>query len=509
MPNNPTARQDMPEWKALARHRETLAGATIASLFQKDPGRAKKFSVSKGEMHVDYSKHAITEETMVLLVKLARACDLEHWRGQMFAGNIVNATENRAALHTALRGGKDAPFAKEIEQTLGLVKTHSDFIRGNKAIKAVVTIGIGGSDTGAHLVCDALKDYADGPEVKFLSNVDPGHFVETLEGLEPSHTLFIIASKSFATQETITNALSAKDWAKGDTSRFIAVTGNAKAAMEFGIARDNILPIPDWVGGRYSLWSAMGLPIAVSLGFGNFKKLLEGARSADEHFRTEPLEKNIPVILGLLGIWHRNFEGRAGHAVLPYDNRLKLLPQYIQQIEMESNGKSVSRKGHVLSYPTAPIVFGEVGTNGQHAFYQLLHQGELTASCDFILCAKPQKELGDHHRKLLANALAQSQALAFGQENLNEPHRNFTGNRPSTTFILDDISPFTLGLLLALSEHKTFVQGILWDVNSFDQWGVELGKQLTGPMIDALARKKTQGLDPSSQSLVEIINAIT
>lgn len=483
MPNNPHDRTSLPEWQALIRHCETLAGATIAKLFDQDAARAQTFSLSHDSIHIDYSKHAITQETLALLLDLAKACELETWRDKMFEGSVVNETENRAALHTALRGGNNAPFASDIEQTLGLIKTQSDSIRADKTVKTVVVIGIGGSDTGPHLVCNALKDYADEPEIRFLSNVDPGHFSETLLGLAASETLFIIASKSFATQETITNALSAKDWAKGDTSRFMAVTGNAKAAIEFGIAKDKILPIPDWVGGRYSLWSAIGLPIAISLGFENFRKLLAGARSADEHFRTQPLSQNIPVILGLLGIWHRNFEGRPAHAVLPYDNRLKLLPKYIQQIEMESNGKSVSRDGKSLSYPTAPIVFGEVGTNGQHAFYQLLHQGGPVTPCDFIVCQKPFQDIGDHHQKLRANALAQAQALAFGQENHAEPHRHFPGNRPSTTITLGDFTPETLGMFLAFAEHKVFVQGILWDINSFDQWGVELGKQLTEKIL--------------------------
>ncbi|HRQ61917.1 MAG TPA: glucose-6-phosphate isomerase, partial [Alphaproteobacteria bacterium] len=335
MPNNPQSRDTLPAWQALARHKTALSDVTLHSLFAENP--ARDFALSHEGLHFDFSRHAVTEETLDLLVGLAQDCDLEAERESLFTGGLVNATENRAALHTALRGGKDAPHADEIASTLARIKDISDSIRTDKTIKTVVVIGIGGSDCGPHLVCEAMKPIANGPDIRFLSNIDPGHVAETLKGLSPASTCFIISSKSFSTQETMANAAYAKSWA-GGAEKFIALTGNKKAALEFGIDEKNILPVPDWVGGRYSLWSAVGLPIAVTAGFENFRKLLDGAASADKHFRTAPLRQNIPAMMALLSVWQRNFEGRPAFAVLPYDQRLSLLPRYVQQLSMESNG---------------------------------------------------------------------------------------------------------------------------------------------------------------------------
>lgn len=507
MPNN-QPRTDLPAWQALARHKAGLAGVSVQSLFAQNPKRSDEFSVSHQGIHFDFSRHGVSEETLSLLIKLAQACDLEAEREQLFTGGLVNGTENRAALHTALRGGKDAPFAAEIAETLSRVKDIADEIRADKSIKALVVIGIGGSDCGPHLVCRALKHIGSGPDIRFLSNIDPGHVVETLAGLRPDSTRFILSSKSFSTQETMANAAYAKDWA-GGADKFIAVTGNKKAALDFGIAEQYILPVPDWVGGRYSLWSAVGLPIAVTAGFENFRTLLDGAASADVHFRSAPLRANIPALMAMLSVWQRNFEGRPAFAVLPYDQRLSLLPRYVQQLSMESNGKGISRSGTPVNYDTAPIVFGEVGTNGQHAFYQLLHQGRPITPCDIILSAKPAAQIPGHHEKLVANALAQAEALAFGQENTAEPHRNFPGNRPSSVFLLDDVGPFTLGALLAFYEHKTFCEGILWDINSFDQWGVELGKHVSRDILARMEGRSGETLSASSQSLVEKLGKMT
>ncbi len=516
-----------PAWQALVAHQDTLGKLHLRDLFAQDPGRFGKFSLEAGDLFLDYSKNFIVGETLPLLIQLARESHLEQRIGAMFGGERINTTEDRAALHIALRNRSNRPIAvdgKDVMPAVNAVLTQmrrfsegirSGTIRGStgEAITDVVNIGIGGSDLGPLMATEALEPYgSEGLRAHFVSNVDGAHLGAKLKSLDADTTLFIVASKTFTTQETLTNAASARQWlvAKLGSERavphhFAAVSTNLAATKAFGIRDDNVFSFWDWVGGRYSLWSAIGLPIAIAAGMDRFEELLSGAHAMDEHFANAPLERNMPVILGLLGLWYIDFWNRHTHAVLPYDQSLHRFTAYLQQLDMESNGKSVTRDGQALPYSSGPIVWGEPGTNGQHAFYQHLHQGTTWTPADFILPLQSHYALGAHHRMLIANCLAQTQALMQGKtagevrseltaqglegEALERllPHKVFPGNRPTNTLLFPKLTPRTLGALIALYEHKVFVQGSIWGVNSFDQWGVELGKQLANRLLEDMA----------------------
>jgi glucose-6-phosphate isomerase len=537
-------------WGALERHAAAMAGVHLRDLFARDgDDRFARFSLRRGDLLLDYAKNRITDETMRLLLDLAREAELETWRTRMFAGDRINTTEDRAVLHVALRNRSNRPILvdgrdvmPDVNAVLAKMRDFSERVRGGawrghtgETVTDVVNIGIGGSDLGPSMACEALKPYQR-PDLRphFVSNVDAAHLLDTLAPLDPARTLFVIASKTFTTQETMTNAASARGWLierlgdEGATARhFVAVSTNAEAVARFGIAPENMFEFWDWVGGRYSLWSAVGLPIALAVGFTRFAEMLTGAHAMDEHFRTAPLERNMPVVLALLGVWYRNFLGACSHAVLPYSQHLCRLPAYLQQADMESNGKSVRRDGERVDYATGPIVWGEPGTNGQHAFFQLLHQGTELVPADFLAAAESLTPLGDHHDKLLANFLAQTEALAFGKtaeaartelerEGLSGaaleallPHKVFEGNRPTNSLLFRHLDPATLGKLIALYEHKIFTQGVLWNVNSFDQWGVELGKQLAKVILTELPRsERTASHDSSTNGLIDHVKAL-
>jgi glucose-6-phosphate isomerase len=513
-----TALTRQPAWKALQEHAVSMAGRHLRALFQASPDRFDRYSFRLGDLLVDLSKQRMDDETLRLLLNLARAADVEGWRDRMFAGDRINSTENRAVLHTALRNRVNRPVMVEgadvmpdVNAVLAHMRDFAGRMRGGEwrgtsgePITDIVNLGIGGSDLGPLMACEALRPYQRADlRPHFVSNVDGAHLVHTLARLDPARTLFVIASKTFTTQETMANATSARAWlveklgGGADIARhFVAVSTNKEAVAAFGIDPANMFGFWDWVGGRYSMWSAIGLPIALSVGFERFEEMLDGALAMDEHFRSAPLDQNIPVLMALAGIWNHNFLGAASHAVLPYDQHLHRFPAYLQQADMESNGKSITREGERVDYATGPIIWGEPGTNGQHAFYQLIHQGTELISADFIAAAQSQTPLGDHHDMLLANCLAQTEALAFGKtadavrnEGAGEalvPHKVFEGNRPTTTILHDRLTPFALGRLVALYEHKIFVQGIIWNINSFDQWGVELGKQLAKVILPEL-----------------------
>ena len=516
-----------PAWFALVEHQCLLEKMQLRDLFNEDSARAEKFSLKFGNLLLDYSKNRIIDETMELLVSLAQETGVEQMREQMFAGEKINVTEQRAVLHTALRNrSNDAVLVDgtdvmpAVNTVLAQMREFSDAVRdGNwrgyngERIQDVVNIGIGGSDLGPLMVCEALKAYQH-PELRmhFVSNVDGTHISETLKKLRPQSTLFIVASKTFTTQETLTNAHSARDWflqQVGDesaiASHFVAVSTNTEQVAAFGIDTANMFGFWDWVGGRYSLWSAIGLPIALAIGMDRFEQLLSGAHDMDRHFQKAPLEQNMPVLLALIGIWYHNFFGAESYAVEPYDQYLHRFPAYLQQLDMESNGKSVTRDSELIDdYTTGAVLWGEPGTNGQHAFFQLLHQGTRLVPVDFLLPIQSHNPIGNHHTLLMANCFAQSEALMRGKteaeakaelsaqglsgEALKQllPHKIFAGNRPSNTLLFQKLDPHTLGMLIALYEHKVFVQGIIWNINSFDQWGVELGKQLASTIADEL-----------------------
>ena len=526
MLNNSTA------WQALLSHKTDMQDTHLRDLFADDRDRADRFSLEAGPVFMDYSRHVVTPDTMQLLCDLARETGLESVRDDMFSGAAINTSEDRAVLHTALRapagaeinvdGENVVPFVHDV---LARMKAFSDGVRSGtwtghtgQAIKTVVNIGIGGSDLGPYMVCEALRPFRDGgPNVHFVSNVDAADIEETLAHCDPETTLFIVASKTFTTQETMRNAHTAKDWLlsglKDEAAipkHFVALSTNMEGAGEFGIAEDNIFPFRDWVGGRYSLWSAIGLSICLAVGFENFRALLDGAAAMDEHFKTAPLDKNMPVVMALLGVWYRNFWGAQSYAVLPYAQSLHLLPGWLQQLDMESNGKQVTKDGEAVSYDTGPVVFGAAGTNGQHAFYQLIHQGTTMIPCDFIGAVKSEYNAG-HHRILLANMLAQAKALAFGRsqaESQGNLQKTFPGNIPSTTLLLERLDPYNLGMLLSLYEHKIFVQGVIWGINSFDQWGVELGKVLAKDILsDLSAGKPAAHHDAATTALIRKIIA--
>ncbi|WP_266199067.1 glucose-6-phosphate isomerase [Escherichia coli] len=530
-------------WQALQKHFDEMKDVTIADLFAKDGDRFSKFSATfDDQMLVDYSKNRITEETLAKLQDLAKECDLAGAIKSMFSGEKINRTENRAVLHVALRNRSNTPILvdgkdvmPEVNAVLEKMKTFSEAIISGewkgytgKAITDVVNIGIGGSDLGPYMVTEALRPYKNHLNMHFVSNVDGTHIAEVLKKVNPETTLFLVASKTFTTQETMTNAHSARDWflkAAGDekhvAKHFAALSTNAKAVGEFGIDTANMFVFWDWVGGRYSLWSAIGLSIVLSIGFDNFVELLSGAHAMDKHFSTTPAEKNLPVLLALIGIWYNNFFGAETEAILPYDQYMHRFAAYFQQGNMESNGKYVDRNGNVVDYQTGPIIWGEPGTNGQHAFYQLIHQGTKMVPCDFIAPAITHNPLSDHHQKLLSNFFAQTEALAFGksrevveQEYRDQgkdpatldyvvPFKVFEGNRPTNSILLREITPFSLGALIALYEHKIFTQGVILNIFTFDQWGVELGKQLANRILPELKDdKEISSHDSSTNGLI-------
>ncbi len=529
-------------WKKLKAEYELLVATNLRGLFRQDPSRFDTFSLESCGLFLDYSKNLVRTETMDALMDLAKSQGLEDLRDQMFRGEKINTTEGRAVLHTALRNGGTESVLVDgvdvvpgIQDVLSQLRVFSDEIRsGNKggfskkAITDVVNIGIGGSDLGGVMAYEALKPYADGPRCHFVSNVDGTHITETLKGLDGETTLFIIASKTFSTQETMTNAASAKAWflAQGlpqeaVANHFVAVSTNLEAAESFGIDKKNVFGFWDWVGGRYSIWSAIGLPLILGIGMERFLEVLSGAHQMDQHFREAPLRENLPVILGMMGVWYADFFEAESHAVLPYDQYLHRFPAYLQQLDMESNGKRVTKGGIAADFATGPIVWGEPGTNGQHAFYQLIHQGTRLVPCDFLAPAQSQNPNGDHHQILMSNFFAQTEALMNGkneQEVQAEleasglepdavaallPHKIFPGNRPTNSILYRRLNPTTLGSLIALYEHKVFVQGAIWGINSFDQWGVELGKQLAKAILPELrGDEAVDGHDASTNGLI-------
>ncbi len=543
---NPTNTQ---AWKALEAHQSQLAHTTIADLFKQEQNRFNDYSLTfENQILVDFSKNKINQETLKLLHQLAKESALDEAINAMFTGEKINRTENRAVLHTALRNRSNTPVyvdgkdvMPEVNAVLAKMSAFCDrVISGEwkgytgKAITDVVNIGIGGSDLGPYMVTEALRPYKNHLNMHFVSNVDGTHIAETLKKVNPETTLFLVASKTFTTQETMTNANSARDWllaaAKDNSAvakHFAALSTNGKAVAEFGIDTNNMFEFWDWVGGRYSLWSAIGLSIALSIGFDNFEALLSGAHEMDKHFRTAPLEKNIPATLALVGLWNTNFLGAQTEAILPYDQYLHRFAAYFQQGNMESNGKYVDRNGNVIrDYQTGPIIWGEPGTNGQHAFYQLIHQGTMLIPCDFIAPAQSHNPLGDHHSKLLSNFFAQTEALAFGKtkeeveaefvkagKSLDEvkdivPFKVFTGNKPTNSILVQKITPFVLGALIAMYEHKIFAQGVIFNIFSFDQWGVELGKQLANRILPELADKENvSSHDSSTNGLINQFKA--
>lgn len=535
-----------PAWQALAEHCEVVRHYHLRDWFARDSQRFSGLSFELEGVLVDFSKQRIDRRGLALLLDLAKSADLAGWRERMFAGERINFSENRAVLHSALRFLKTGSFPSgetdvmpAVRQVRAKMRLFSDQVRAGlwrgfsgEAIRDVVNIGIGGSDLGPKMVVRSLSAYQRaGMRVHFVSNVDSAHMAKLFEMLDPRTTLFVVASKTFSTQETMLNAHTARKWlcaaAGEDCARalplhFVAVTSDLARAAAFGLPEANVFDIWDWVGGRYSLWSAVGLPIALAIGMNGFERLLAGAQAMDTHFREVPFEKNLPVLMALIGIWNTNFLGAATSAVLPYHESLRFLPSFLQQLEMESNGKTVGRDGQALSCQANPIVWGEIGSNGQHAFFQLLHQGGWLVPSDFIASAQSDFPLPGHQAPLMANFLAQSAALAFGkteQEARAEleaakvppeqiesllPHKVFAGNQPSTTIILPRLDPYHLGMLLALYEHKVFVQGVIWGINSFDQWGVELGKQLAGRLLPALkGETSTEGLDQSTKALID------
>ncbi|WP_341836076.1 glucose-6-phosphate isomerase [Chitinophaga pollutisoli] len=532
----PSVQPDATEaWQDLLAHAGMMGITQLRDLFAEDPDRFRKFSLRLDDILFDYSKNIITEGTMQLLQDLARECQVEEARKAMFAGEKINATEGRAVLHTALRNLSGTPVlldGKDVMPEVNAVlaqmedccnRIHSGAWKGfsGKKIKYIVNIGIGGSDLGPVMVTEGLKPYwVEGIQPYFVSNVDGTHIVETLKKVTADETLFLIASKTFTTQETMTNAHTARAWflANGGSEHdialhFAALSTNEKAVTAFGIDPKNMFAFWDWVGGRYSLWSAIGLSIALTVGYGNFRELLGGAHAADEHFRNAPAEENIPMIMALLGLWYGNFFDTASEAILPYDQYMHRFAAYFQQGNMESNGKCVARNGQSVEWQTGPIVWGEPGTNGQHAFYQLIHQGTKLIPCDFIAPAISHNPVGDHHNKLLSNFFAQTEALMNGKteeevraEGTPEslvPFKVFTGNRPTNSFLVKKITPRTLGMLTALYEHKIFVQGVIWNIYSFDQWGVELGKQLANQILPELGgNEEISSHDASTNGLI-------
>jgi len=535
---------ESPAWQALRFHHAAIEPLHMRQMFLNDPARFKKFSIKLGPLLFDYSKNRINEQTIKLLLELADQARVQNWVERMFNGDKINSTEQRSALHTALRNRSDHPVIvnnkdvmPDVRHVLAHMRKFSDAVRNGvhrghtgKQITDIVNIGIGGSDLGPLMVCEALRPYAKpNLRVHFVSNVDGTHITEILRNLNAETTLFIVSSKTFTTLETLTNAQSARAWLidllddeQAVVKHFAAVSTNLDATSRFGINPANVFGFWDWVGGRYSLWSAIGLPIALYVGMNRFEELLGGAYAMDEHFRSAPLDQNIPVLMGMIGIWYNNFFGAEANAILPYDQGLHRFPAFLQQLDMESNGKRVDRDGNEVDYDTGMVVWGEPGTNGQHAFYQLIHQGIRLIPADFIAPVQSQNPLGEHHNILLANCFAQTEALMLGktteearaelqaQGMLTEmldallPHKVFPGNKPTNTLLFDKLNPHALGMLIALYEHRIFVQSVIWNINPFDQWGVELGKQLASkvlPEMDSMV-PVTQH-DSSTNGLIE------
>ncbi len=536
--------QSQSAWKALKTHFNDVAPLHMRDLFAQDSRRFENFSLQFNDILLDYSKNRITAETMQLLIRLARERELDKWIERMFNGEKINHTEDRAVLHVALRDFSDQPVRLEGHDIMPEVRAErqrvlelAEAVRSRRwlgvtgqPITDVVNIGIGGSSLGPEMVTAALWPYAiHDIRFHFVSNVDENHILDTLESLQAETTLFIVSSKSFTTQDTMLNAQTARDWflkctgnSDGVSRHFVAVTANRQAALQFGIDVENIFLMWDWVGGRYSLWSAIGLPIMISVGRDNFEALLHGAYEMDQHFRTAPFEKNLPVILALLGVWYNNFFQAQTQAILPYDQHLHRFPAYLQQADMESNGKYVDRQGNKVTETTGPVIFGEIGIAAQHAFYQLLHQGTKLIPADFLVAARNRQEIKRHHRILMSNVFAQGEALMKGKneaearaelealgmdaEKLEKllPYKIFEGNKPTNTILFNTLNPETLGALIALYEHKIFVQGVIWNINSFDQWGVELGKQLAVRIQDELDSSETAGEhDSSTRGLID------
>ncbi|MGQ0526519.1 MAG: glucose-6-phosphate isomerase [Alphaproteobacteria bacterium] len=504
MPNKTAA------WKDLQKHCINMQDVHMRDFFAKDVKRFAHFHVELDGFLYDYSKNRVTSETITLLEKFADECGLKKRIKSMLAGEKINVTENRAALHMALRGApSDAETAGFIIEQLDTIKRVSERIRTSKKITDIVHIGTGGSDLGPRMICGALAGSIAGPTAHFVNNIDGDEILGVLRNLKPENTIFIIASKGFSTAETLMNAGSAKNWLmksldeKTALQHFYAVTQNIDAAKKMGITPDHILPLRDWTGGRFSLWSSIGVTIAIARGFETFKSLLDGASVMDRHFLEAPFDQNIPVLMALLSLWYRNFWDFRAHAVVPYASRLNNFPAYIQQLEMESNGKFVNNSGEKINYATASVIIGDVGTNAQHAFFQMFHQGSDIIPCDLIVFTQAAHDLKNHHIMLVCNALAQGEALMLGFDNAAEPHRHFDGNRPSSTLLLEKMDARHLGMLIAAYEHKIFVQGALWNINSFDQWGVELGKTLASELIEAHKTGKTPvGLDSSTAALL-------
>ncbi|PKO47522.1 MAG: glucose-6-phosphate isomerase [Betaproteobacteria bacterium HGW-Betaproteobacteria-22] len=537
----------LPVWQKLCQHQQAISDLHMRDIFANDPNRFEKYHLKFADILFDYSKHRITDATLPLLFQLAREANIEQWRDKMFSGEKINITENRAVLHTALRNRANTPVyvdghdvMPDVNAVLAQMREFTTKVRNGawlgytgKRITDIVNIGIGGSDLGPVMVCDALKPYAS-PDlsVHFVSNIDGAHLMRALNVCNPETTLFIVASKTFTTQETMTNATSARAWfldaAKDNAfvaKHFVALSTNIKAVQAFGIDTANMFAFWDWVGGRYSLWSAIGLSIALYIGMDNFEDLLQGAFEMDEHFKTAPLEQNMPVIMALIGLWYNNFFHVDSQVILPYDQGLARFPAYLQQADMESNGKFICRDGSRVPYKTGPVIWGEAGTNGQHAFYQLIHQGTQIVPADFLMPVHSHYKVSSnghaHHKILLANFLAQTQSLMLGKtreqaraeleqqglsgealENLL-PHKMFEGNRPTTSILFDKLTPNTLGKLIALYEHKIFVQGIIWDINSYDQWGVEYGKQIAQQILPQLSNEEVvTDYDSSTNGLI-------
>ena len=543
-----------PIWQALQLHFKDIASTSLREMFQKDPNRFNSFHIQFDDLLLDFSKHRISKETISLLVKLAKEADVEGWRDRMFKGEKINSTEHRSVLHTALRyQGNEAIISEggdvmpKVRQVIDKMTHFTEAVRSGtwkgytgKAITSVINIGIGGSDLGPAMVCQALKPYGSKTITPyFVSNIDGADLAQALEKCDPETTLFIVASKTFTTQETMTNAFSARTWflnqAKQDVhikKHFVALSTNQHAVTQFGIDPQNIFELWDWVGGRFSLWSAIGLSIALYIGMDQFKELLIGGFEMDEHFKSAPIEKNIPMIMGLLGVWYINFFHYSTHVILAYDQGLSKLAPYLQQADMESNGKFINRYGEHIDFHTGPVIWGEVGTNGQHAFYQLLHQGTEIVPADFIMPIQSHYAMGkngeEHHKILLSNFVAQTQSLMMGKtydearievekqgyegEDIESfiPQKTFEGNRPSSSILFQKLTPKTLGRLIAMYEHKIFTQGIIWGINSFDQWGVEYGKQIAKKVLPHLNDKTaTDAFDSSTNELIRYINALS
>lgn len=542
-----------PVWQLLCAHQKTIANTHMRDLFAADPQRFEKMHLQFDDLLLDYSKHRLNDDTLPLLMRLAREAKIEDWRDRMFSGEKINTTEDRAVLHTALRNRSNTPVMADgkdvmpdVNAVLAQMRSFTEKVRNGhwlgftgKRITDIVNIGIGGSDLGPVMVCDALKPYAPAHlNVHFVSNIDGAHLMRALNVCDPETTLFIVASKTFSTQETMTNGRSAREWflksAKNEAfvaQHFVALSTNAKAVSAFGINPNNMFTFWDWVGGRYSLWSAIGLSIALYVGMDHFEALLTGAHEMDQHFKTTPLEHNMPVIMALIGVWYNNFLDVDSQAILPYDQGMARFPAYLQQADMESNGKFTNRQGARVQHKTGPVIWGEAGTNGQHAFYQLIHQGTQIVPCDFLMPVHSQYAVGEagvaHHKILMANFLAQTQSLMLGktkdeareelvQQGLTGealeallPHKMFEGNRPSTSILFDQLTPNTLGKLIALYEHKIFVQGIIWNINSFDQWGVEYGKQIAQQILPELNNPEVvKNFDSSTNGLMNYAKSI-